>query len=62
MLKKNIKRWFCEKCTRVVYDEEFVCTDLGKDLKPIIERYYADSGKRTCKECGHVNAIPPKAA
>ncbi|RKO90161.1 3-hydroxyanthranilic acid dioxygenase [Blyttiomyces helicus] len=49
-------RWYCEKCTKIVYEESFHCTDLGTQLKPVIERYYASDELRTCKECGHVNA------
>ena len=56
-------RWYCqrEECARVLFEREFVCTDLGKDLIPIMEEYYADAAKRTCTECGFVEE-PPKTA
>ena len=48
-------RWYCSKCGSVVYDSEFHCVDLGKQLKPVIEAYNADEKLRTCKKCGTVN-------
>ena len=35
-------RWFCEKCGQELHDAEFQLVDLGKQLKPIIEEFYAD--------------------
>ncbi|KAG0206667.1 3-hydroxyanthranilic acid dioxygenase [Mortierella sp. GBA30] len=48
-------RWYCEKCTEIVYEESFHCVDLGKQLAPIINRYAADASLRKCKACQHVN-------
>ncbi|KAJ3320235.1 3-hydroxyanthranilic acid dioxygenase [Blyttiomyces sp. JEL0837] len=50
-------RWYCEKCHEITYEDAFYCTDLGTQLKPVIERYAADVSLRTCKKegCGHVN-------
>ncbi|KAL2914726.1 3-hydroxyanthranilic acid dioxygenase [Polyrhizophydium stewartii] len=48
-------RWYCEQCREIVYEESFFCTNLGTQLKPVIERYFADEALRTCKKCGHVN-------
>ncbi|RKP26815.1 3-hydroxyanthranilic acid dioxygenase [Syncephalis pseudoplumigaleata] len=48
-------RWYCSQCRHVVYEESFHCTDLGTQLKPVIEKYAADASLRTCKQCGHVN-------
>ena len=56
-------RWFCEKCGQELHDAEFQLVDLGKQLKPIIEDFYATETKRTCRHCGHVMQIPaPPAA
>jgi 3-hydroxyanthranilate 3,4-dioxygenase len=55
-------RWFCEECGAVLYDANFQLVDLGKQLKPIIERFYTDESLRTCKRCGHVMAVPAPAA
>lgn len=55
-------RWFCEECGAVLYDADFHLVDLGKQLKPIIEKFYADETLRTCKRCGHVMEVPAPAA
>lgn len=55
-------RWFCEKCGEVLFDSSFQLVDLGKQLKPIIEDFYTDESKRTCKKCGTVMAVPPRPA
>ena len=55
-------RWFCEKCGEMLYDANFQLVDLGKQLKPIIEEFWADEKLRTCKKCGHVMAAPAAAA
>jgi 3-hydroxyanthranilate 3,4-dioxygenase len=54
-------RWFCEKCGEVLHDASFHCTDLGTELKPIIENFFADEAKRTCKTCGTVMQPPAPA-
>jgi 3-hydroxyanthranilate 3,4-dioxygenase len=52
--------WYCqnEACREVLYREDFVCRDLGRDLAPIIEAYYADEGKRTCVKCRFKESPP----
>lgn len=51
-------RWFCEGCGEMLYDASFELVDLGKQLKPIIEGFYADESLRTCRKCGAVMAVP----
>ncbi len=53
-------RWYCEGCGEVLHDAEFQLEDLGKQLKPIIEDYYADDSLRTCKSCGDVMQVPER--
>lgn len=48
-------RWYCDACSAVVYEESFFCTDLGSQLKPVIERYVSTESLRVCKACGHPN-------
>lgn len=55
-------RWFCEKCGTELHDAEFQLQDLGKQLKPIIEGFYAAEQLRTCKKCGHVMSVPAAPA
>jgi len=47
-------RWYCKQCGELLYDEKFHCVDLGKQLKPVIERFNASVELRTCKQCGAV--------
>ena len=54
-------RWYCEECGEVLHDASFPLEDLGTQLKPIIEGYFADESLRTCKKCGTVMQ-PPAAA
>ena len=60
--EKDHLRWFCEKCGEMLYDANFQLVDLGKQLKPIIEEFWADEKLRTCKKCGYLMAAPAPAA
>jgi len=51
-------RWYCEGCGEVLHDASFQLTDLGQQLKPVIEQFYADESLRTCKGCGVVMEVP----
>ncbi len=51
-------KWFCEECGEVLYDAGFQLVDLGKQLKPIMEQFWADEKLRTCRRCGHVMQPP----
>jgi 3-hydroxyanthranilate 3,4-dioxygenase len=54
-------RWYCEKCDAVLHDSTFELRDLGTQLKPIIETFWATEALRTCKKCGAVMQPPPAA-
>jgi 3-hydroxyanthranilate 3,4-dioxygenase len=54
-------RWYCEGCGEVLHDASFQLKDLGTQLKPVIEDFYADESKRTCDKCGAVMQPPPPA-
>jgi 3-hydroxyanthranilate 3,4-dioxygenase len=51
-------RWYCEDCGEVLRDSAFQLEDLGKQLKPIIQEFYASEEQRTCAKCGAVMAVP----
>jgi 3-hydroxyanthranilate 3,4-dioxygenase len=53
-------RWYCEGCGEVLHDAAFQLVDLGAQLKPVIENFYADETLRTCKGCGAVMQVPRK--
>jgi 3-hydroxyanthranilate 3,4-dioxygenase len=50
--------WFCERCGAPLYQETFVCADIERELKAIIERFNASPALRTCKACGAVLPVP----
>ncbi|MBI4168550.1 MAG: 3-hydroxyanthranilate 3,4-dioxygenase [Acidobacteria bacterium] len=54
-------RWYCERCGAVLHDVTTHITDLGTELKPIIESFYASEALRTCKKCGAVMQPPAPA-
>ncbi|MBP7148545.1 MAG: 3-hydroxyanthranilate 3,4-dioxygenase [Acidobacteria bacterium] len=51
-------RWYCGSCGEVLHDAAFHCEDLGTQLKPIIEEFYADESLRKCRRCGQVMQVP----
>lgn len=50
--------WFCENCHEKLYEEYFTLTDIVAQLPPLMERFYSNIEKRTCKNCGHVMEPP----
>lgn len=51
--------WFCENCHEKLYEEFLKVTDIVSQLPPVMNRFYSDVEKRTCKHCGTVME-PPK--
>ena len=51
-------RWYCESCGHVLHDAAFELEDLGSQLKPLIENFYASEELRTCEKCGAVMDVP----
>jgi len=51
-------RWYCQSEVHaeptVIHEEFFHCTDLGTQLKPIIQAWMADETRRKCGKCGTV--------
>ena len=52
--------WFCEQCDNKLYEEFANVTDIVAQLPPIMNRFYSDEDKRTCKKCGAVMQPPVK--
>ena len=48
----DVMRWYCRNCGQVVWEKQFVCTDLGTQVKAVVEEFAGDEEKRTCKACG----------
>ncbi|TDL19037.1 3-hydroxyanthranilic acid dioxygenase [Rickenella mellea] len=51
-------RWYCRSTAHsrptIIREEAFHVTDLGTQLKPLIEAWMRDPALRTCQECGAV--------
>lgn len=47
--------WFCDKCQALVYSQSFYCTNLGIQLRPVIDEWAQDATLRRCKKCGYEN-------
>jgi 3-hydroxyanthranilate 3,4-dioxygenase len=53
-------RWYCPNklahpdTPTIVKQVQFQCTDLGTQLKPIIESWVNDESGRKCAQCGYV--------
>jgi 3-hydroxyanthranilate 3,4-dioxygenase len=52
-------RWHCERCGEILHEATLHVTDLGLQLTPVIEGFYASEDLRTCKKCGAVTPPPP---
>lgn len=50
--------WFCENCGEKLYEQFMNVSDIVKQLPPVMEAFYADEHKRTCKKCGTVMEPP----
>lgn len=68
-------RWYCPNLTahdnkpHIVKEKRFLCTDLGTQLKPIIDSWKADKAGRRCEACGYeqeerelIGTLEPKVA
>jgi 3-hydroxyanthranilate 3,4-dioxygenase len=52
--------WFCEKCNTKLYEEYFELVDIETQFTPVFEKFYRDTEKRSCDQCGHLNPAPAK--
>ena len=44
--------WYCEKCGTPLYREEFALDNIETDMPVIFDKYYSDTSKCTCSNCG----------
>lgn len=44
--------WFCENCGNKLHEEYVELTDIVHQLPPIMNAFWSDDEKRTCKSCG----------
>jgi 3-hydroxyanthranilate 3,4-dioxygenase len=52
--------WLCENCDHKLYEEYFEMTDIVKQLPEVMQTFYGDVEKRTCKNCGTIMEPPKK--
>ena len=58
--EEDAMRWYCPNLQAhsnkpfVVKEKRFLCTDLGTQLKPIIDEWKADPSSRKCSRCGYL--------
>jgi 3-hydroxyanthranilate 3,4-dioxygenase len=52
--------WFCENCTTKLYEEDFTLDNIETDMPKIFDKYYGDTDKRSCPNCGEVMQPPKK--
>jgi 3-hydroxyanthranilate 3,4-dioxygenase len=55
---KDRLRWYCRSPVHaeptIVHEESFHVTDLGTQLKPLIDKWMQEEELRRCKGCGTV--------
>lgn len=44
--------WFCENCGNKLHEEYVELKDIVSQLPPIMNSFWSDDAKRTCKKCG----------
>ena len=51
-------RWYCKSGAHdkptIIREDAFHCTDLGTQLKPVIQNWMNNEAIRKCSECGAV--------
>lgn len=50
--------WYCENCNQEVYKAVFHCADIVNQLNNLLNTFFEDKEKCTCKHCGTVMQKP----
>lgn len=58
---KDRLRWYCQNCGEIVNEDAFHCTDLGTQIKEVVNEFKASDEKRKCKKCGELADLVPRA-
>lgn len=53
-------QFYCDQCGELLYTPAFYMTDIARQLKPLIERFWNDESLRTCEKCGAMMQPPGK--
>lgn len=51
-------QWYCEQCDHLLHEVYFELTDIVAQFPPLMQSFYGDIHKRTCKQCGTVMEPP----
>ncbi|MEM9172657.1 MAG: 3-hydroxyanthranilate 3,4-dioxygenase [Pseudomonadota bacterium] len=59
--EKDGFEWYCFDCGALVHRTEVLLESIVEDLPPLFNAFYADTGLRTCPQCGslHPGKTPP---
>lgn len=50
-------RWYCQQCGELVWAKRFICTDLGSQIKQVIQEFDGNDKNKTCIRCGTMASI-----
>lgn len=56
--EKDGFQWYCENCNHLLYEEYFTLTDIVKQLPLVMQNFYENEQKRTCKKCKAIMEKP----
>jgi len=51
-------QWYCEQCDHLLHEVYFELTDIVTQFPLLMQSFYGDIHKRTCKQCGTVMEPP----
>jgi 3-hydroxyanthranilate 3,4-dioxygenase len=51
-------QWYCDHCQTQLYEEFFELTNIETQFAPVFQRFYDSVAHRTCRQCGHIAAVP----
>jgi len=54
-------RWHCAQCGAMLHEATLQVSDLGTQLRPVLEKMNGDRALRTCKACGAFTPPPAPA-
>ncbi|KAL9635139.1 MAG: hypothetical protein Q9164_003653 [Protoblastenia rupestris] len=57
---KDRLRWYCQSCGEIVNEEAFHCTDLGTQIKEVVNGFKASDENRKCGNCGELADLVPR--
>jgi len=51
-------QWYCEGCSKLLYEEFFELTDIETQFPPVFARFFGSEALRSCRHCGTVMQPP----